>query len=226
MKPAESRPGPGRPRAFDPERALDAALAVFWQHGYEGASLPALTAAMGINRPSLDATFGNKEALFQAALARYQQTRLAFVPDALAQPSARAVVDALLTGYARLGTTPGSPRGCLAVNSALACSDGADPIRQQLIAGRIARLATLRRRLEQARRDGDLPRDSDTAGLARFVMAVAQGMAVQAASGATRAQLLPLVEHALVLFPELPHAVPASRTSPVAGATHTRSPPR
>lgn len=213
MKSPESRPGPGRPRAFDPERALDAALAVFWKKGYEGTSLPDLTDAMGINRPSLYATFGNKEALFRAALARYRQTHLGFIPQALAQPSARAVVEALLTGYARLGTTPGLPRGCLAVSSALACSDEADPIRQQLIAGRKARLLALRRRLDTARDAGEFPPDTDTASLARLVMAVAQGMAVQAASGATRAQLLPLVEHTLALFP----------ARAVASASRTRS---
>src|ERR1700690_3933812 len=63
----------GRPRAFDPEKALEAALRVFWKKGYEGTALSDLTAAMGINRPSIYATFGNKEALFRKALDRYSE---------------------------------------------------------------------------------------------------------------------------------------------------------
>ena len=65
--------GRGRPRVFDADAALDAALAVFWRHGYEGASLTDLTAAMGINRPSLYAAFGNKESLFRRVMDRYAE---------------------------------------------------------------------------------------------------------------------------------------------------------
>src|SRR5712672_3301566 len=83
----------GRPRAFDADRALDRALAVFWRNGYEGASLPALTKAMGINRPSLYAAFGNKEALFRKALQRYFQGPATYLHDAIEEPTARAVVE-------------------------------------------------------------------------------------------------------------------------------------
>jgi Bacterial regulatory proteins, tetR family len=68
----------GRPRAFNIDKALDRALRVFWEKGYEGSSLSDLTEAMGINRPSLYAAFGNKEALFRKALARYVEGTMAF----------------------------------------------------------------------------------------------------------------------------------------------------
>ena len=71
----------GRPRAFDLETALDRALQVFWRKGYEGTSLSDLTKAMGINRPSLYAAFGNKEALFRKALDRYAEGPAAYTRD-------------------------------------------------------------------------------------------------------------------------------------------------
>src|SRR5579859_3096090 len=111
----------GRPREFDAEKALDAALAVFWRKGYEGASLPDLTEAMGINRPSLYAAFGNKEDLFHLALDRYAEGPGAFVQKALEERDARTVAERLLCGAVLLVTDPRRPHGCLLVHGALAC---------------------------------------------------------------------------------------------------------
>src|SRR5262252_2095208 len=92
-KPAKSARLRGRPRAFDRDRALDQALQVFWRKGYEGASLSDLTRAMGINRPSLYAAFGNKKSLFRQVLDRYIEGPGAYAGEALKQPTARAVVE-------------------------------------------------------------------------------------------------------------------------------------
>ena len=109
-------------RGFDAAEALDKALHVFWQHGYEGASLSDLTEAMGINRPSLYAAFGNKEELFRRALDRYAEKGPGAVHrKALAEPTARAVVERLLNGVAEFLTEPNNPPGCLAVQGALSC---------------------------------------------------------------------------------------------------------
>jgi AcrR family transcriptional regulator len=191
----------GRPRAFDIEKALDRALQVFWRKGYEGTSLSDLTKAMGINRPSLYAAFGNKEELFRKALDRYAEGPAAYTRTALDEPTARAVVERLLCGVVDLLTDPRTPQGCLAVQGALACGDAADAIRQELVARRAAGEAALRQRLERARTGGDLPADADPADLARYVTTVAQGMAVQAASGASREELRRVVEMALRAWP-------------------------
>src|SRR5213594_2023775 len=128
----------GRPRAFDVDEALDRALQVFWHKGYEGSSLTDLTQAMGINRPSLYAAFGDKEALFRKVLDRYADGPAAYVREALNAPTARAVVERLLRGAADLQTNRRNPRGCLAVHGALACGDAAEPVRQELASYRVA----------------------------------------------------------------------------------------
>ncbi|MFD0516651.1 TetR/AcrR family transcriptional regulator [Paractinoplanes durhamensis] len=76
----------GRPRGFDAEAALDRAIEVFWRQGYEGASLSDLTEAMGINRPSLYAAYGNKDDLFRLAVARYAEVDMAYAKEALRSP--------------------------------------------------------------------------------------------------------------------------------------------
>jgi AcrR family transcriptional regulator len=191
----------GRPREFDVDEALDSALQVFWSKGYEGTSLTDLTEAMGITRPSLYATFGNKEELFRKVLDQYDNTCLSFTREAMNEPTARAVVERLLYGHADAQTDPPHPPGCLGMNGALACSEEVEPIRQELIGRRLASEAALRRRLEQAKAEGDLAADADPAGLARYVMTIAQGMAVQAASGADREALHQVTRTALMAWP-------------------------
>ena len=196
-----NKPSRGRPRCFDADRALDRAVHVFWRKGYEGASLSDLTRAMGINRPSLYAAFGGKEALFQKALDRYAEGPAGYVRDALAEPTARGVVERMLRGAVALQTDPKTPPGCLVVNGALACGAKADRVRRRLASHRDALEHDLRRRLERARATGDLPAGARPADLARYVMTVMRGMAVQAAGGATRAELDGVVRTALRAWP-------------------------
>jgi AcrR family transcriptional regulator len=119
-------PQRGRPRQFCPEEALTAALKVFWERGYEGASLAELTEAMGITKPSLYACFGNKEALFCKALDLYERDKLAYVRAALAAPTAKGVAEAFLRGALAMQSGNNDPRGCLGVVSAVACTNYAD----------------------------------------------------------------------------------------------------
>ena len=191
----------GRPREFDVDKALDCALRVFWRRGYEGATLPDLTAAMGINRPSLYAAFGSKEELFRKALDRYVEGPAAFVREALNEPTARAVAERLLGGTIDLVTDRRNPRGCLIVQGALACGETAESVRRELAARRVAGEVAVRQRFERARADGDLPAEAEAADLARFVVTVMRGMAVQAAGGASREDLRRVAELALRAWP-------------------------
>jgi AcrR family transcriptional regulator len=191
----------GRPRSFDLDKALDAAMQVFWRKGYEGACLSDLTQAMGINRPSLYAAFGDKETLFRKALDRYAEGPVAYVRDALKQPRARAVAQMLLRGTADLLTDQHHPSGCLMVQGALVCGDAADCIRQELVSRRLAGEAAVRRRFKRAQAEGDLPADSNPADLARYVVTISQGMAVQAAGGASSEELQRVVRTAMRAWP-------------------------
>src|SRR5580658_10374966 len=185
----------GRPRAFDTDKALHQAMRVFWRKGYLGTSLSELTKAMGINRPSSYAAFGNKKSLFRQALAHYAKGPSSYLSEALREPTARAVVERLLHGVVDLLTDPRTPNTCLWVHGALSCGD--DPLRKEFAAQRAAGLAELGTRFKRAVADGDLPPDSDADTLAHYVQTVNFGLTVQASTGATRKELLRIVEIAL-----------------------------
>jgi AcrR family transcriptional regulator len=191
----------GRPREFDPDKALDAALHVFWSRGYEGASMNDLTEAMGITKPSLYAAFGNKEELFRKALDRYVDGPGGYVQVALSKPTVREVVEHLLFEAAAAVTDPNHPAGCLAVQGALSCGEAAESIKQELMARRARGEQDLRQRFDRAVAEGDLPKDTDAADLARYLSAILQGMAVQAAGGTSRAQLRKIAEITLRSWP-------------------------
>lgn len=198
----EAALSPGRPRAFCVDRALDLALQVFWQKGYEGTSLSDLTAAMGINRPSLYAAYGNKEALFGKALDRYAERAVAFFRGAMEKPTTRAIVEHLLFSAAEALTCPENPQGCMMVRCTLASGKTADSIRLELAKRRADGESILRTRLERAGAEGDLPPGADPADLARYVTTVYQGMSVQAAGGASREQLCAVARTALQAWPK------------------------
>jgi AcrR family transcriptional regulator len=164
-------------------------MRVFWKHGYEGATLPALTAAMGINRPSLYAAFGNKESLFRKTLDRYLERPSAYFLEALKQPKAKQVVEALFNGAIDNYCNPRNPRGCLWVQGALVCSAESDSVRKDLIARRMSSETLLRERLEKAIAEQDLPTGINAGELAGYITAVLAGMSVQSASGVNRAEL-------------------------------------
>ena len=191
----------GRPRAFDMDQALDQALHVFWEKGYEGTSIADLTKAMGINPPSLYAAFGNKETLFKKVLNRYEARRDEIFEEAFAAPTARQAIERLLESVAERLSGKDGPSGCLMVQAALCGGEECDSVRKDLAARRAQGEILIRRRLERGKKEGDLPKDADLVGLARYLATVMQGMAVQAAGGASRKELRAIANTALRAWP-------------------------
>lgn len=191
----------GRPRAFCVDMALNRALEVFWRKGYEGASLNDLTEAMGINKPSLYAAFGNKEELFRKALDRYSREKVAYLHEAVDAPTAYGMAERMLFGAAQMLTDAEHPVGCLTVKGAMTCSDQSPSVKGELDNIRIKFETTMRERLERAKREGDLPADADCEHLCRFLSTIIQGMSVQAAGGASRDALRMVAETALKAWP-------------------------
>ena len=191
----------GRPREFCVDQALAKALRVFWSKGYEGASLTDLTEAMGITRPSLYAAFGNKEALFRQALDLYETEKMAYIGQALEQPTARAVAKWLLDGAVASVTGESEPRGCLSVISSAPCGSEAECIRQEVNRrGRVVHDAFIAR-MQRAIDEGDFAGPANADAITNYLIAVLQGMAVRAGAGATREELEAIVETTLALWP-------------------------
>ncbi|MFJ9622113.1 TetR/AcrR family transcriptional regulator [Streptomyces sp. NPDC101181] len=191
----------GRPRGFDADEALERAMAVFWEHGYDGVSLTDLTRAMGITKTSMYAAFGNKEDLFRKALERYAEGPGSYTVRAPREATARGVAAVYLTGSVDASTRPDRPAGCLAVQGLLAAGHLGEVTDQALDGWRDGHQAHLRDRFRRAVDEGDLPPDADPDTLARYLMTLANGIAVQAAAGATREELRRVADAALRSWP-------------------------
>lgn len=191
----------GRPREFDMDAALAAALRVFWQRGYEGASMAELTAEMGIAKPSLYAAFGNKEELFRKALDLYEREKMAYMAEALTEPTSRRLAERLLYGALEMQTSSCDPKGCMGVINSVACGPEASGIRECVIERQKAVRQSLIARLEEFKTEGDLPADIDCEALARYMTAVLQGLSVQAGAGASCDELRSLADVAMRTWP-------------------------
>ena len=191
----------GRPLAFNQEQALKNALQVFWKYGYEGTSMTELVEALGINKPSIYATFGNKEALFGQALEKYVAGPAAFVGEAMKEPRAKQVAEKFLTGAVAFFTDQNHPPGCMIVQAALSCGQGSAQIQETLIEYRKRLEENFKLRFDLAKIQGDLPANTNSADLAKYLTTLHQGMSVQASSGASKESLLALVQIALKNWP-------------------------
>jgi AcrR family transcriptional regulator len=187
----------GRPREFDVDEAVAAALPLFIEKGYEGATFGELIAAMNIKPPSFYAAFGNKEGLFRRVVKLYADRSVPIIADALSQPTAYRAFERLLRLTADENTDPTRPAGCLFVQGALSCSDKAAGIREELRILRTAAEPLFEARIERAFAEGDTSIAGVPRKLARYVSTVVQGLAVQAAGGSTREDLHEIVDVAL-----------------------------
>jgi AcrR family transcriptional regulator len=192
----------GRPRGFDRDAALEAAMLLFWRKGFAATSMSDLCDAMGISSPSLYAAFGSKEALYLEAVEYYAQTIGPPVWDKLAEgATARAGIENLLIAWTEsLPKSRATPAGCMALLAAVGDEWPATIVRV-VKKVRLEMLGTLRSRLETAVAKGELRASTDIDGLSRFYLSVFQGMAVQAKDGATQAELRAVAAAAMAAWP-------------------------
>lgn len=204
----ESRPAKvarkprGRPLSFDRDAALETAMHVFWERGYEAASISDLTSAMGITPPSLYTAFGDKEQLFLEAIERYALGYGSAGVRALKEePTARSAIERWLLEAANELTQPCHPKGCMVVMAATNCSAAAERVQDALLLRRTEAIANVGRRIQGGIDNGELPPDTDAQDLANFYATIYQGMSMQAKDGATHESLMATVRTAMRSWP-------------------------
>jgi AcrR family transcriptional regulator len=187
----------GRPISFDKEAALEAAMLLFWERGFEGTSMADLTQAMRLNPSSIYAAFGDKHALFQLAVKRYMEMRAQYAGKALEEPTLEKVVRALFDSTVAFLTAPGHPATCMTLSGAVGCSLDAAPARDIMTEIRKQNEAVMRERFIKARKSGELPKDVDVDDYTRYLSTILAGLSIQAANGSTKAELKRTAQMAL-----------------------------
>ena len=203
MKNKPSRPR-GRPRTFDRDEVLDHAITTFLAKGYRGASLDDLTKNMGINRPSLYATFGNKQRLFMEAIDRYAETLGSEPMKALyREQDIENAIAVFFETKIRYFTLRGKPRGCLISNIATEAAENDGQVRDKLTGMFAENERLIADRLRIAQDQGQLSKNSDPHALARMIVSIALSIATRARVGDSRKELSRTVgDFMAVLFPK------------------------
>ena len=187
----------GRPIGFDKDAALEAAMLLFWERGYEGTSMADLTQAMGLSPSSIYAGFGDKQALFSLAVKRYMGSRAGYATRALEEPTLERVIRALFDNTVAFLTTPGHPPTCMTLAGAMGCSVDATPARDLMTEIRKQNEVAIRERLLQARKSGELSKDIKVEDYTRYLSSILAGLSIQAANGSTKAELKRTAQMAL-----------------------------
>lgn len=192
----------GRPRSFDREKALIAAMRLFWQKGYTATSMADLYQAMGIASPSLYAAYGSKEDLYQEVVEYYVQQMAPRIWSGLASAdSAYEGVAGWLNCSAEVLTCKDFPLGCMVTLSTVA-SEGNERLGACVTRCRLEGQQILAERLKRAVAEGELPEETDTRALAQMYISLQQGMSLQARDGASRENLRKVARLAMTLWPE------------------------
>jgi AcrR family transcriptional regulator len=217
----------GRPINFDKDAALEAAMLLFWERGYEGTSMAELTQAMGLNPSSIYAAFGDKHALFSLAVKRYMESRAQYASKALQEPTLKGVLRALFDNTVAFLTTPGHPPNCMTLAGAMGCSVEATPAKDLMTELRKQNQVAIRERLLKAWKTGELPKGINVDDYARYISSILAGLSVQAANGSTKQELKRTARMALrhlgllSLFTASPAAFPHNlweQSAPLNGA--------
>ncbi|MCS4249990.1 TetR/AcrR family transcriptional regulator [Pseudomonas sp. BIGb0164] len=191
----------GRPRNFDRDQALDAAMTLFWEKGYSATSISELCSAMDIGSPSLYAAFTSKEALYVEAVTRYREVVTPSIWKPVYEVSpVREAVEQFLMESADVLTLKGRPGGCMVTLSNVG-SEGPQSLGCWVQDLRQTGVMKLEERIAEAVAEGELPADTDVQTFARFIIGVQQGMSVQARDGASRESLQQVARMAMTVWP-------------------------
>jgi AcrR family transcriptional regulator len=190
----------GRPRQFDKEQALEKAMLLFWEHGYEGTSMSALVEALGIASARIYAAFGSKQQLFEEAVALYESGEGGFADRALVLVDINQAIGQMLRDAVDAYTSPGRPRGCLVVSAATGVAPENTLVLAWLSEHRRHRTNSIIARLEAAAHDGQLSDSVNVQGLGNFYATFLHGVSVQARDGVAKDALLEAVDCAMALL--------------------------
>ncbi len=209
----KAKPRRGRPPAYDADAAMAGVMDVFWRAGYAATSLDDISAATGMNRPSLYGAFGDKRALYRAALDRYRAAARAGMKEALAPD--RPLRDAIGAVYKKALSLylsgESAPRGCFMIGTALTEAVGDANLRKALGDGLRDIEAAFASRIRFARDQGELPANADPAALAKLAAAILYSLAVQSRAGVARAALEATARAALDVICGAPALAPKRR---------------
>lgn len=195
----------GRPKMFDREVALDKAMTLFWQYGYEATSLADLVEATGAKAPTLYAEFVNKEGLFRAVLDRYIE-RFAARHEAHLFCEEKSVEQALRDYFSTVATcytSKDTPAGCFMINTSSALAASSKEIAETIKSRHAMQEKTLCDFLIQRQARGEIPADKPVGQLAEFLNCILQGMSVSAREGASYEKLLQITETTMKLWPQI-----------------------
>ncbi|NQV99687.1 MAG: TetR/AcrR family transcriptional regulator [Rhodospirillales bacterium] len=195
--------GRGRPRKIKPEQALEAAVTLFWEKGFEATTLNDLVNATGMAKPGLYAAFGDKGSLYTKALTHYHTAKAEPVLAALEsdtaplKPRIKAYLETIAAGMADEAT----PQACFLVNSVMECRGELSPLREASMALNARRVAALKTGFDGARARNEIPADADAAALAEFYSAQTAALAVMGRTNNDRQAMQKMIEMAMAAWP-------------------------
>ena len=187
----------GRPTGFDTDHALDVAMQLFWERGYEGTSMADLSQKMGIHPSSIYAAFGDKQALFALAAKRYADVPAQYMARALEQPTFRGFLLTAFDNTVEFLAAKDHPSSCFTLTGAIACGVDTEAAKVLMREMRLQNEAAIKARLLKARKAGEFPREENVDDYTRYLSSLLSGLAVQAANGSTRDELRRTAEVAL-----------------------------
>ncbi|WP_130804058.1 TetR/AcrR family transcriptional regulator [Acinetobacter ihumii] len=188
----------GRPKCFNEEQALQKAMLLFWEHGYEATSINDLTQALEITAPSLYSSFGDKTTLFYKSIDYYLAHEACPIEPIFMQArTAKIAFELFLYDNIKRLIQPNKPKGCMLITAAMNGSEQTQDVQHNLLEKRLATKNKLRERLEQGIRDGDLANTTPVAIMTDFYCTIIQGLSMQARDGADMQELNQVVEHAM-----------------------------